>query len=266
VTYQPVVPLAGYAGWTFLNRTRAAQQAAFDKSGQVQRDTAYFEEKIASVATPEDLVADRRLLSVALGAFGLDGDINSKFFVQKVLEEGTSDSSALANRLSDKRYYQLAKAFGFTDLGVPNTQQSDFGEQIASAYRDRQFEIAVGDQNSDLRLAMGLSRDIGTILDNQTTDDGRWFAVMANPPVRQVIQTALGLPSSFGALDLDLQLSGFRDAAERVFGNGEVAQFNDPGVQEKLIRLFLVRSQAQQSTSTSRGQIALTLLQSIGGK
>ena len=40
-----------------------------------------------------DLVADRRLLKVALGAFGLEGEIDKKAFIRKVLEEGTDRPS-----------------------------------------------------------------------------------------------------------------------------------------------------------------------------
>jgi len=262
MTFRPVLPFGGYAGWTFLQRTRAAQQSAFDNSAQIRRDTAYFKEKIGSVKTAGDLVSDRRLLSVALGAHGLDQDIGSKFFVRKVLEDGSLDGADLANRLSDKRYLAMARAFGFGDFPVPNTVMSDFGDTVVVAYKERQFEIAVGEQSEEMRLAMGFSRDLGAILKTQSTPDGRWFAVMGNPPVRRVIETALGLPSSFARLDIDQQLSGFRAAAARTFGEGEVAALADPVTQEKLIRNFLVRSEAQAAARTGSGRIALDLLQS----
>ena len=260
--FQPVVPLSGYAGWTFLQRSRDTQQAAFDASPRIARDTAYFEEKIAEIRTADDLVADRRLLRVALGAFGLDADAGSRFFVRKVLAEGSVDPGALANRLSDKRYLAFASAFGFGDLDPPNTALSDFGAGVVEAYRDRQFEIAVGKQEPDLRLAMGLERDLSYILKRQTTDDGYWFSVMGNPPLRKVFETALGLPGSFGGLDLDRQLEGFRQAAQRVFGTTEVAGFEAPEVQERLVRVFLLRSEIASGADTSAGQAALTLLQS----
>ena len=260
MTYQPVVPFGGLAGWSFLKRTRDAQQSAFDNSADVVRDTAYFRDKIGSVTTAVDLVEDRRLLSVALGAYGLGDDIGSKFFVRKVLEDGTLDPRALANRMSDKRYLALAKGFGFGDFPVPNTVLSTFGQEVTDAYKARRFEVAVGDSDPNLRLALGFGRDLSDIVGRQTTNDGRWFGVMGNTPVRKVIETALGLPASFGRLDLDRQLSGFRDAAQRVLGRGEVADFSDPQIQEKVIRLFLIRSEAQAGAGTSSGQIALSLL------
>ena len=96
MTYQPVLPLSGYAGWALLNRTIAVQTAAFNKSPEITRDTDYFAANISKVTTAEDLVKDRRLLRVALGAFGLDDDINNKAFIQKVLSDGSLNADALA--------------------------------------------------------------------------------------------------------------------------------------------------------------------------
>ncbi|MCP3969234.1 MAG: DUF1217 domain-containing protein [Rhodobacteraceae bacterium] len=266
MSFQPVLPTGGYAGWSFLTNTRATQQEAFNASTQMTRDVAYFEENIASISSAEDLVADRRLLQVALGAFGLDEDINNKYFLQKVLEDGTLDADALGNRLSDKRYFEFAKAFGFGDFDTPRTVLSDFPAEITAAFQDRQFEIAVGDQNQDMRLAMGLDRALEDITGKDTTEDGRWFLVMGQPAVRQVFETALGLPASIGVLDLDQQLSAFRDKAAARFGSGEVAQFADADAREDLVRLFLLRSELQVGSGVSAGQsAALTLLQNSQG-
>ena len=108
MSYQPVVPLPGIAGWRFLERTQAKQQAAFENGAELQREIAYFEEKIAAVKTAADLVADRRLLKVALGAFGLESEIDKKAFVRKVLEEGTTAEGALATRLTDPAWRKLS--------------------------------------------------------------------------------------------------------------------------------------------------------------
>ena len=266
MTYIPVVPFAGFAGWAFLERTRESQQEAFNSSAKLQLDADYFRENISSAMTAEDLVSDRRLMAVALGAFGLDADINNKFFMRKVLEDGTLDDDALGNRLADKRYLAFAKAFGFGDFSVANTQLSDFPDEIISAYQVRQFEIAVGEQNQDMRLALGFEREIDDLLAIDTTANGFWFSIMGSKSLRAVFDTAMGLPLAFGALDLDQQMATYREKAERIFGGTEVAQFADPEVREKLVRLFLVRSQAANEFSLSTpGAVALALLQNASG-
>ncbi len=266
MTFQPVVPVGGYAGWTFLNRTREAQQEAFENSATIVRDTTYFEENIGSITSAEDLIADRRLLQVALGAFGLDDDINNKYFLQKVLEDGTLDPDALGNRLSDKRYFEFSKAFGFGDFDTPRTALSEFPTEISDAYKSKQFEIAVGEQDQNMRLAMSLDSALDAIAATDTTEDGRWFLIMGQPPVREVFEAALGLPSSVGVLDLDQQLTAFRDKASARFGDGEVSQFADSEKREELVRLFLLRADIENTGSTFSGSsAALTLLQNANG-
>jgi hypothetical protein len=266
MSFQPVIPFGGYAGWAFLNRTREVQQQAFDSSTSLKRDVEYFKEKIGNITSAEALVDDRRLLQVALGAFGLDEDINNKFFLRKILEDGTLDNKALGNRLSDKRYLEFSKAFGFGDFDTPRTILSDFGEEITSAYKEQQFEIAVGAQDPNMRLAMSLDRALDEIATKSTTDNGRWFLVMGQPPVRAVFEAALGLPNSVGALDLDQQLTAFRDKATERFGDGEVSQFTDAAKREDLVRLFLLRSDAQTGSAGLSGRsAALALLQNANG-
>jgi len=261
MSFQPVVPFSGYSGWAFLKRTESVQREAFAKSPTVERDIDYFTQNISKINSAEDLVSDHRLLSVALKAFGLESDINSKFFIRKVLDDGTLAPDALSNRLTDKRYLELSKAFGFGDFDTPNTKLSDFPNKIRAAYLEQSFEVAVGEQDENMRLSLGTERELADVLSKDLSDNGRWYTIMGNPPLRKVFETALGLPSSFGALDLDLQLKTFREKAQRVFGGAEVSQFSEPEKQEKLVRMFLVRAEINSgSIGFSPGAAALTLL------
>ncbi len=262
MTFQPVIPLAGYAGWRFLQRTMESQQTAFQESAPVKRDTDYFREKIGSIKTAEDLVADRRLLSVALGAYGLDDDINNKYFIERVLGDGIASDDALSNRLSDKRYFAFSLAFGLGNDAVPRTGLTFFADDIIARYEQKQFALSVGDQDEDMRLALNVEGALKDIVANNTSENAQWFSVLGNAPLRKVIETALGLPSSIGRIDLDQQLTSFKDRAQSVFGSDKVADLAADQTQEDLIRLFLVRSQAEQSAQINSGNIALSLLQS----
>lgn len=265
MSFQPVVPFGGIAGWSFLNRTRESQQKALDASPALVRDTDHFAARIGQIDSAEALVADRRLLGVALGAFGLESDIDNKFFIRKILEDGTLDPKALANRLADKRYLAFSKAFGFGDFDTPNTKLSDFPDRIISAYRNQQFEVGVGDQDENMRLAISLGRELGTVLDRSSSENAKWFTIMGTPPLRKVFEAALGLPPSTASLDIDVQLRSFKERATRVFGNDTLSQFSDPAKQEKLTRLFLVRAEiANASFGSSAAANALTLLQASG--
>ena len=262
MTFQPVVPISGYVGWRFLQRTLETQQEAFNQSQPVTRDTTYFRENISKISSAEDLVADRRLLSVALGAFGLGDDINNKYFIERVLADGVINEDALANRLSDKRYNAMSLAFGFGPGEIPRTGLSLFPDEIISRYEKQQFAVAVGETNPDMRLALNVADTLTDITKNNATAAGQWFSMMGDGPLRSVFEFALGLPSSIGTIDVDQQLDIFRDRAKSVFGTDELSDFNDPELQEDLVRLFLVRSEASQINGLSGGSVALTLLQS----
>jgi hypothetical protein len=262
VTFTPVVPLGGFAGWAFLKRTLPAQQAAFVANAATQRDEAYFRANIGKIDTAEQLVADRRLLSVALGAYGLEADLPNKAFIRKVLEGGTLKPDALANRLADKQYQRLSAAFGFGDFKVPRNKISDFADKTLALYRARSFEVAVGGVNDTYRLALNAEREIPLLAARGLSEDAKWFTILGNAPLRRVVETALGLPSSFASIDLDKQLETVKARAERTFGADSVRQFTDPATMEKLVRSYLVRSELTGGPpSTAPGMAALTLLQ-----
>ncbi len=260
MSFAPVIPFTGYAGWKFLGRTLQTQQAAFAASATRQRDDDYFREKIASITTAEDLVADRRLLKVALGAFGLDADIDNRFFIRKVLEEGTLDTSDLANRLSNKSYAEFSRAFGFGDHTVPRTTLADFPDEILTAYRERQFEVAVGEADNSMRLALYAQRELPMLAAKSTSALTKWYSVIGSPPLAEVMRTAFGFPESFSATEVDTQVANLQRRADAMFGSSDPALFAEPAKVEKLVKMYLLRTQSAAG-SVSAQSAALQLLQ-----
>lgn len=261
MSFQPVLPLSGYSGWGLLKRTMARQQAVQQALPVQQRDEAYFRDRIGKADTAEKLVNDKRLLRIALTAFGLEGDVNSKAFIQKVLEGGTLKEGSLANKLADKQYQKFAAAFGYGDFSVPRTRLSTFADEILTQYRARSFETAVGEQNNTYRLAMNAEREIPALAANATSENAKWYTVLGNAPLREVMQTALGLPKSFSSIDIDQQVGVLKKRTEAAFGSSDVAQFKDPAKMEALTRRFLLQSEMQgQGAAASPAATALMLL------
>ena len=197
MSFQPVVPFGGFAGWAFLQRTQDAQRAAFQEAPRITRETDHFRDNIAAVLTVDDIMADRTLLTVALGAFGLDADINNTAFIKKVLSDGVIDPDALSNKLADKRYFEMSKAFAF-DLGTPSTVLSTFPDEIIDLYNDRQFEVAVGEQSEEMRLALGLERDLTEIAQDSSNDAAKWFWSWATSPCAACLTPPSGCPTVSG--------------------------------------------------------------------
>jgi hypothetical protein len=261
MSFQPVLPLSGYNGWAFLKKTIARQQAVQQASPVQQRDEAYFRDRIGKIGTAAELVADKRLLRISLTAFGLEGDVNSKAFIQKVLEGGTLKEGSLAIKLADKQYQKFSAAFGFGDFSVPRTKISTFADEILTQFRARTFEAAVGEQNNTYRLALNAEREIPALAARTISDTAKWYSILGNAPLREVVQTALGLPKSFASIDLDQQVAVLKARAEAAFGASTVGQFSDPARMEALVRRFQLRSEMQDQTAANTpAAIALALL------
>lgn len=431
--FSPIIPSSGLAGWNYVQRTYEAQVKLFSESSQQVRATEYFEKNIVNVTSAADLVSDRRLLEVALGAFGLQEDINNKFFVQKLLEEGSTNEDSLANRFSDSRYSAFVEAFGLGPGETNRVKQPQMSTEIISKYLASSFEVAAGQQDDTIRVALyaqrtlsdlaspavkpperlaaeavaqavtdfssqiqddaeyfseniasitsaeqlfederllkfaleafglgadfeeitsfeaspeapenlaktrmlevfeegsisnvaranqlenpsykeisrafgfGFAEDLKTnnsdfgdkILDqfvqsnfetpssieyneplvivggelilepfkvNNMSNDAKWFTIMGEPPLRALFEKAFNLPSSFGQIDLDQQLSILKERSDNIFGSDEVSFFADPKVVDDLVEKYVVRSQiAAFNANTSSASIALALLQS----
>ncbi|WP_149587171.1 DUF1217 domain-containing protein [Tabrizicola flagellatus] len=261
MSFQPVLPQSGYSGWVFLKRTMERQQAVQKSLPVQQRDEAYFRDRIGKADTAEKLVSDKRLLRIALTAFGLEGDVNSKAFIQKVLEGGTLKEGSLANKLANKQYQKFAAAFGYGDFPVPRTRISTFPDEILSQYHTRSFEKDIGAQNNTYRLALNAEREIPDLAGKPTSEKAKWYSLLGNPPLREMMQTALGLPKSFAAIDIDQQVSTIQAKTEAAFGSSGLVQFRDPAKLDALIRRFILRSEMQdQAAALSPAAAALSLL------
>lgn len=259
--FQPTIPLSGIAGWRFLQKTQQTQQAAFEKGPELAREIKYFKENIGKVETAEDLMKDRRLLKVALGAFGLEQDIDKKAYIRKVLEDGTFDPRSFANRLSEPGYLNMSAAFGFGDPGLGRTGDKGFADKIIESYKTRAFEVAVGDANDNLRFAMNFRREMQEL--SKGADGGSWFSVLGSKPLRKVFESAFNLPTSFGQIDVDRQRDVLREKSRAMFGTDKLTAFADPANVEKMIERFLAREQINEGFSANTpGSTALTLLQS----
>lgn len=259
--YQPSIPFDGLVGWRVLQRTYDTQFEAFSNSTQLKRDTEYFRENIANVDTAEDLVSDRRLLSVALGAFGLQDDINNKFFIQKILEEGTISDDALANRFADSRYQEFSAEFGFGPAELQKNRLSTFPDEIIGMYERQSFEVAVGEQSQTLRIALTAERSFAELEGSTASETTKWFEIMGQPALRAMFETVFNLPSSFAQIDIDKQQELFAERSQQYFGTSDPSDFADPELQEELLTRYTAMSQLQGSTGfSSSGSAALTLL------
>lgn len=262
MSFAPVLPLGGIAGWALLQRVESDQRAAFARRPDMTRDAERFAAEIGRADTAAKLVSDRRLLSVALAAFGLESEIDKGALIRKALESDPNDRTSFAARMVDPRYRQLAAAFGYGDpLRGPQVAREGFADAILARFRDRRYEAAVGEADPSMRLALNARRELAAYARSADPDRAAWFALMGDRPVRQVVEKAFGLPSDFGKLDVDRQRDVLRARTRDLFGDGSLAVFADPARIETLIRRFLAREAALSGpTAATPGAAAVALL------
>lgn len=257
---QPLIPSQGLAGWKFLQTTLDKQVETFNKSPDIQLEIDYFNENAGTVETLDDLMGDRRLLTVALGAFGLGEEINKGAFVRKVLEEGTADRSSFANRLGNTDYLALAENFAVDSEGKLSISDN-LKANITESYQERRFEVEVGNQDNSLRLALNFKREIDNYAGTGQTERGGWFRVLGSVPMRTIVEGAFNLPSEFAALDIDKQVDILTDKAQQRFGEKSIDVFTDPANVEDTINQYLLREQIQNGPSGfTSGSTALAIL------
>lgn len=257
MSFTPAIPLSGLAGLRFLERTGDAQRAVHAQSPEIQRNIAYFTENIGNVSSAEELVADRKLLTVVLGSYGLSDEIDKKAFIRRILDDGVDTPGTLGSRLNNQSYIQMARDLRL-DTNLPRTGSSTIQNKIVSNYLEQSFEVSVGEQSESLRLALDFKRRAGEL------SERGWFAFMGDSPARAVLQTALNLPSDVAALDIDKQKELFEERALRVLGSKDANIFSDPAIVDKLVSRYVVLDDAASGpTASTRGAVALTLLSNI---
>ena len=260
MTFQPIIAGSGLGAWIMLKRTYSDQLRVHSNSNVVAREGQRAEDTLATISSIDALVDDRSNLKVALTAFGLEDDINSTFFIKKMLASDLSDQKSLANRMSDARYKKFVDAFAH--LRLNKLPGDDFGAKVRQSYEEKSFEVSVGQQDTNLRLALEAEREFAELAQSGKTNKTLWYNVLGTPALRKVMQTYLRLPDSIAKIDLDKQVEMFQDKLGQRMGDDTITQFTDADKMTELVEGFLLQSQIQEQSSLNAGSIALSLLQS----
>ncbi|WP_439143256.1 DUF1217 domain-containing protein [Planktotalea sp.] len=260
MSFQPIVVGTGLVAWRNLQRSLSQQLETFTNTAEQKRLVTRFETKAPELTSAEAVVSDRQVLALALGAYGLQDDLDNRFFVKRILSEGASEPDALANRLTDRRYRRLASDFALDGSSQFTGVLPGTAKQISTDYVRQACSIAVGQQDQSLRLALNAASEFERISDLDVSDNAKWFLLMGNPPLRRVVETALGLPESFGQLDIDRQLDVFQGRSFSSFNAKSFGDLASKEVRDKVVDSFLLREQMSQAQSVSSENIALQLL------
>lgn len=231
----------------------------------VQQATAYYQANIGNVKTPADLVNNYRLFSYVLTAYGLGDMTYAKGEIQKVLEQGTSSQSDLANQLNNPGILALAKTFDFADNGASTTSSTAVTTGVVSNYIENTLETNQAQSDPGVQLALYFQQNAPQITNV--------YQILADKNLLTVVQTALGISPYASAEDIDTQ-------AAQLSNKLNLSDFQDPKKLQTFIERFAVLydlnnpSSATQnanvpdallSTSTGSSGIGVSLLSSMQG-
>jgi len=103
--------LGAQTAFTVALRQGGALQDRFSGRRDNQAEMARFREVASQFKDVESLMKDRRALTTVLEAFQLEGEIDKRGVIRKVLTEPPNAQTSLANRMTDRRWRQMAQAF-----------------------------------------------------------------------------------------------------------------------------------------------------------
>lgn len=257
--YQPAIPLSGLAGWKFLQSTYTRQLDNFSDSASVKNDRAYMTEKLSKPISLEDFLADKRLLRVTMTAFDLGGEEWKGGFIRKVLEEAVTPDSTYLQRLNNPDYTRFSETFRFENDTV--SLDADKIESIAEKFEQASFRVAVGNVDENMRLSLNYQQKIVDIAGTGASDRAIAFRMLANVPVKTVLESALNLPSDFSKLDIDRQADFLTDRLKSQFGVSKLADLASLDKIDAVIQRFQVMQSINNGPSAmTPGYAALTLL------
>jgi hypothetical protein len=211
------------------------------------RQIEAFQERVGSISSAKELVADTEVFSFIMRAFDLEDQIFGKAMIRKVLESDGDDPSALVNRLSDPRIKEMYQALDFEPDGGRsfNLYKTEWQDEIIDRFKERVVLNAAGAENEGARIALEFKSKVSEI-DN-------WLDVLKDADLGSFMRRALGLPDEAIGVDLDRQIAMF----EQKF---DIEKLKDPAEVDKLVSRFSAIYDAVEGVS-SQSSTVLSLMQ-----
>ncbi len=215
--------------------------------------------KLGTFSDPRELVFDISLFNATLDIFGQSKRSLDFAPVIRAFESDLSSSTSFANLHYDTGLKAMAHAFSFNAGKTGREYPEGFAEQVSELYTTRQFEIEIGESDQNMRLALALERELQTVADAGGSEDAQWYGILGSPPLKTVFETALGLPSSFGQLDVDRQVEEMKERSFAAFGTTHPADFLEAGKLDEFRNRFLMLADLNAPLNTGVSDPILSL-------
>jgi hypothetical protein len=210
------------------------------------RQVAAFSERIASIGSAKELVADTEVYTFVMRAFDLEDQIFGKALVRKALESDVSDRTSLVNRLTDPKIREMYDTLGFAPDGGPsaNFDDPDWQAEMIDRFKERLVINNAAEDNVGAGIALEFKAKASEI--------NTWFDVLKDEDLGIFMRRALGLPDAVVQVDIDRQ-------AELFAQKFDIEKLKDPAEVGRLVSRFSAVYDAIEGINTQTNG-ALTLM------
>jgi hypothetical protein len=174
------VPIVDYS---LAVKNQANLMAQFQKWPSYAQSVAYYRDNITKVTSVDDLLNNRKLLTVALSAFQLEGSIDQKGILRKLLTQDPTATGSLASQLLDPRYKQFAQAFaGLRSDGGASVETPTSINTVLAGYQANEYGKWVSNNFNDptIRQALFFQQTVQDTINISTT--GKLFTQFQQAP------------------------------------------------------------------------------------
>jgi hypothetical protein len=246
--------LYGTAGANSGNPIQALKTATASETKDVQstaaqpavaRDVAAFEAAVKSATSPTQLLSNPVVQKVLLTASGMSDQIGYTALATKALLSNPSDTKALVNQLSDRRWLTVNQTYNFATKGLSIIQKPSVLADIANSYAEQTWLKSLDATTPGLSDALTFRKLAASI---SSVDQ-----ILGDPVMRSVVTTALGIPLQIAFQDLGAQ-------ERSITSQIDITQFSKPKFVTSITDRYLLAMQQQQQqnagTTTSIESLA----------
>jgi hypothetical protein len=217
-----------------LNQTQDIAATAADPA--VARAVNAFNKAVTGATSVQQLLNNPSVMQVLLTANGLADQIPYTALAQKALMSDTTNSSSLANTLSDTRWKPVAQTYDFANKGLSVIQSPSVISTIDNAYAEVTWRHSLDATTPGLSNALTFRAKASTI----TSVD----QILGDPIMRTVVTTALGIPLQIAFQSLPAQ-------EKSITSQLDITQFQKPQFVDSFVQRYLIAMNTNASTSTT---------------
>lgn len=231
-------------------KTRFLKGDERQKAGETATDEIeYFEKKMESISTVDELLSDSRLVNFLLESQEIDPKSVTKDELQQMFASELDDPKSYVNQLDNKSFAKIVASFNFDTEGnltsdtLGTVQQRGDVFQTVSNYYRQTLEEEQGDTNEGVRLALYFERKASSITSA--------YDILGDSALLNFFKTAYNLSTYFSSQELEKQ-------AATVEKFVELDKLSDPDYVQKVIQRFTALYDSQNGATDSA---ALSILQ-----